>query len=354
MTLLRTEYLGNTLLAYGAAALTFLAVVVGFLVARRLILRKLHALAARTVTDLDDFAVELLGMVRSPECYLVGLYAATRTLIVPARADHFLRSLVIVLLAYRAVTMIQAAVAYGIRKAMVNGDADQARADTAKTLTLLVQAAIWVGAAVFVLDNLGFNVNSMVAGLGIGGVAVALAAQAVLGDLFAALSIFLDRPFAIGDFIIVGDSMGTVERIGIKTTRIRALSGELLVMGNSQLTSSRIRNYKKMRERRVSFQFGLVYGTSSEILEKAPALVKKLVSQDPLLRFDRTHFMNFGASSLDFEVVYFVLDPDYNKYMDCHQRLLLGMVKEFRVLGADFAFPTQTVILEGGFPAKTA
>jgi small-conductance mechanosensitive channel len=125
-------------------------------------------------------------------------------------------------------------------------------------------------------------------------------------------------------------------------------------MGNSLLTTSRIRNYQKMRERRVVFQFGLVYGTNSEILEKAPGLVKKLVSQDPLLRFDRAHFMNFGASSLDFEVVYYVLEPDYNKYMDCHQKLLLGIVREFRVLGADFAFPTRTVILEGGTAAKAA
>ncbi len=354
MTALHREYLGNSLLAYLGATATFLAVVWAFLIGRRVLLKHLRELAQRTATDLDDFAVELLGMVRVPEAYLVGFYLATRPLQFDARVDRLLRSLVIVVLAYRAVTMLQAAVAYGVRKAMAGGDADQARRDTAKTITILVQGLVWIGAVIFVLDNLGFNVGSMVAGLGIGGVAVALAAQAVLGDLFAALAIHLDRPFVVGDYIVVGEAQGVVERIGIKTTRIRSLSGELLVMGNSQLTSSRIHNYRKMRERRVAFRFGLVYSTTQVQLSGVPGIVKALVGQDALLRFDRAHFMNFGDSSLDFEVVYYVLDPDYNKYMDSHQRLLLGLVRELGARGMGFAFPTRTLYVEGPVAVKSA
>jgi small-conductance mechanosensitive channel len=354
MNFLHRVYWGNSLLAYLGATVTFLAVAWGFLIGRRVLLARLHELAAKTKTDLDDFAVELLGKIRSPECYLVGFYVATRPLVFDARVDHFLRSVVIVVLAYRAVTILQAAIAYGVHRAMVNRESDQARRDTTKTMILIVQGLVWVGAVIFVLDNLGFNVGSMVAGLGIGGVAVALAAQAVLGDLFAALAIFLDRPFVVGDFIVVGDSSGTVERIGIKTTRIRSLSGEMMVMGNSQLTGTRIHNYKKMKERRVVFRFGLVYATTEALLTEAPAIVRKLVEQDKLLRFDRTHFMNFGDSSLDFEAVYYVLDPDYGKYMDCHQRLLLGMVREFRAKGYDFAFPTRTLVMDGPVTVKSA
>ncbi|MDE2490651.1 MAG: mechanosensitive ion channel family protein [Elusimicrobia bacterium] len=351
---LKHSYWGNTLFAYLVAAVTFVLVVWGFLFGRKVVLGRLRAWAQKTATDLDDFAVELLGKIKTPECYLLGFYIATRPLRFDARVDRLLRSFLIVVVAYRAVTMLQAAVAYGLKKAMIGEESDQARRDTVKTLTLLVQGLVWVGAVIFVLDNLGFNVGSMVAGLGIGGVAVALAAQAVLGDLFAALAIFLDRPFVVGDFIVVGEAAGTVERIGIKTTRIRSLSGELLVMGNSQLTSSRIHNYKKMRDRRIVFRFGLLYSTTEKQLAEVPGIVKALVGQDKLLRFDRAHFMNFGDSSLDFEVVYYVEDPDYNKYMDCHQRLLLGLVRELGARGLGFAFPTRTLSIEGPVAVKSA
>lgn len=345
--LLDSVYFGNTLLDYGVAAAAFLAVVVGFMVARKLLLTRLLALAQKTETDLDDFFVELLGMVKSPECYLLGFYFASRSLHFDARANHLLRAVVVVALAYRALTMLQLSAEYAVRRSMTGPDSDQANKDTAKTVSLIIRGLLWVLATIFVLDNLGINVTSMVAGLGIGGVAVALAAQAVLGDLFSALAIHLDKPFMVGDFITVDEMMGTVERIGIKTTRLRSLSGEQLVMSNSKLTSSSIRNYKKMRERRVVFRFGLLYSTPADALAEIPAILGGLVAKDKMLRFDRAHFMSLGESSLDFEVVYYVLDADYNKYMDCHQRLLLALVSEVRRRGLDFAYPTRTLFIEG-------
>ncbi|MDP3543720.1 MAG: mechanosensitive ion channel family protein [Elusimicrobiota bacterium] len=350
---LQRVYFGNSVAAYALAAATFVASVAVFLLARRLVLARLRALAESTATDLDDFAVELLGKIKAPECYLVGFYFATRPLSFDPKVDSFLRSAVILVLAYRALRMLQTSIDYGVRRAMTGPDADQARKDMAKTVALLLRFVLWVLALIFVLDNLGINVTSMVAGLGIGGVAVALAAQAVLGDLFSALAIHLDKPFVVGDFITVDDFKGTVERIGIKTTHLRSLSGELLVMGNSKLTSSPIRNYKKMRERRVVLNFGLLYSTPEKALAEMPGAVRGLIEKDKSLRFDRAHFSGLGESSLDFEVVYYILDADYNKHMDSQQRLLLELVADVRKRGLDFAYPTRTLFIDGGkAPAK--
>ncbi|MCM2303217.1 MAG: mechanosensitive ion channel family protein [Elusimicrobia bacterium] len=351
---LQRVYFGNSVAAYGLAALTFVVAIAVFLTARKLILARLKALAERTETDLDDFFVELLGKIKAPESVLVGFYFATRPLSFDPKVDRFLTAAVVVVLAYRALRMLQTAADYGVRRAMTGPGSDQASKDTAKTVSLLVRGVLWALGLIFILDNLGINVTSMVAGLGIGGIAVALAAQAVLGDLFSALAIHLDEPFVVGDFITVDGFMGTVERIGIKTTHLRSLSGELLVMGNSKLTSSPIRNFKKMQERRVVLKFGLLYSTPEAALSEMPAAVRALVEKDKSLRFDRAHFSGLGESSLDFEVVYYILDADYNKHMDSQQRLLLELVADVRKRGLDFAYPTRTLFIDGGKAAATA
>lgn len=207
----------------------------------------------------------------------------------------------------------------------------------------LSRVGLWAVVVLLVLDNLGIDITALVAGLGIGGVAVALALQNILGDLFASLSILLDRPFVIGDFIIVDELLGTVEQIGIKTTRIRSLSGELIVFSNSDLLGSRIRNFKRMYERRVLFGFGLVYQTSYEKLAAIPGMVREIVEKQPQVHFDRAHFKAYGDSSLDFEVVYFVKNPDYNVYMDTQQAIHLEIFRRFADEGIDFAYPTRTL-----------
>jgi len=346
---LRHEYFGNSVGEFLLALATFAVASAVFLLARRLVLARLRAFAAGTETDLDDFAVELLAKIRNFEMYLVAFYFATRPLVMGVRLDRGLRTVLVLMLSYRTLTLLQAAVEYAVRRVMTGPSADQSEKDTAKTVSLLLRGVIWVVMLIFVLDNLGINVTSMVAGLGIGGIAVALAAQAVLGDLFSALAIHLDKPFIVGDFITIDDFKGTVERIGVKTTHLRSLSGELLVIGNSKLTSSTIRNFQKMRERRVVLQFGLLYSTPDAALAAMPGVVKGLVEKDKKsLRFDRAHLSGLGESSIDFEAVYYFLDADYNKHMDAQQRLLLELVAEVRKRGLDFAYPTRTVFVAGG------
>ena len=210
---------------------------------------------------------------------------------------------------------------------------------------LIINIIIWGIGLLFMLDNLGFDVTAMVTGLGIGGIAVALAAQNILGDLFNYFVIFFDRPFEIGDFIIVDDKMGVVEYIGIKTTRIKSLSGEQLVLSNSDLTTSRIHNYKRMQRRRIVFRFGVIYQTSFEDVKKIPDLVKSIVEEQEPVQFDRSHFAAYGDSSLDFETVYYVLDSDYAKYMNIQQAINLRLFEEFQRMGVDFAYPTRTLYI---------
>jgi len=172
-----------------------------------------------------------------------------------------------------------------------------------------------------------------------------------LSDLFASLSIIVDKPFVIGDFIVIGDLRGTVERIGLKTTRIRSLSGEQIVFSNSDLLSSRVRNYKRMYERRISFSIGVTYDTNPELLERIPKMIEKIVSSQPKVRFDRCHFKSFGDFALIFETVYYMLVPDYNAYMDTQQAINLSIAREFAEEGIEFAYPTQTIYLAKGGPS---
>jgi small-conductance mechanosensitive channel len=198
---------------------------------------------------------------------------------------------------------------------------------------------------VFLLDNLGFEISAVIAGLGIGGIAIALAAQAILGDLFSYFVIFFDRPFEIGDFIVIGDKKGNVEYIGIKTTRLRSLSGEQLVFSNTDLTNSRIQNFRRMERRRVVFKLGVVYETPGNQLAEIPVIVKEIIDEQPDVTFDRGHFASYGDFSLNFEFVYYVMSSDYNKYMDTQQAINLKIYQEFEKRGIVFAYPTQTLYL---------
>ena len=215
-------------------------------------------------------------------------------------------------------------------------------------IKFLARTAIWSLAILMVLDNLGLDVTTLVAGLGIGGIAIALAAQNILGDLFASLAIILDKPFVVGDFIIFGEFSGTVERVGVKTTRLRSLSGEQLVVPNADLLSTRLRNMRRMHERRAVFTLGVVYETPYETLKRIPQMLQEIVEAEETARFDRAHFASYGDFSLNFEVVYYVLSPEYAKYMDTQQSIYFNIFKRFEDEGIAFAYPTKTVIMAGG------
>lgn len=222
----------------------------------------------------------------------------------------------------------------------------KSRSTTRNALALIqfvVRVAVWSFALLLIFENLGFDVTALVAGLGVGGIAVALAAQSVLGDLFSSLAIVLDRPFEVGDFIVFGDQSGTVEKIGIKTTRIRALSGEQIAVSNSDLVKTRVHNFKRMQERRVVLVLGVTYDTPADKLERIPDMVKTIIEAEDGVRFDRAHFRSFGASALEIEVVYWVLSADYTIYMDLQQSINFAIFRAFEEDGIEFAFPSQTL-----------
>ncbi|MDE2314346.1 MAG: mechanosensitive ion channel family protein [Elusimicrobia bacterium] len=209
----------------------------------------------------------------------------------------------------------------------------------------MLNGAVWIGIAAFILENMGVNITTAVAGLGIGGVAIALAAQQILGDLFSSFVIFVDKPFKVGDFIVVDGLMGTVEHVGIKTTRLRSLGGEMLVMANSDLTKSRLHNYQQMTQRRVIFGFGVTYQTPVDKMRAIPGMVREIFSSLDKAKLDRVNFKDFGDSSMDFEVVYYVLSPDYGLYMNIQESINLAMLERFTEEKIDFAYPTRTVFL---------
>ncbi len=256
-----------------------------------------------------------------------------------------LRIAAIVVITVLAVRAVISAVDIGLESYLKNSIFSDGGEKQLRGIRRLVNFAIWMTALVFVLDNLGVKISAVVAGLGVGGIAVALAAQAVLGDMFGYFVIFFDKPFAIGDFIVVEEKMGTVEYIGIKTTRIRAIGGELLIFSNKDLTNSRVHNFKKMERRRVVFKLGIIYQTPSEKLKAIPALVRRIIESQQDTTFDRGHFASYGDSSLNFEFVYYVSGADYTKYMDIQQAINLEIFEAFEKQNIEFAYPSQTLFI---------
>lgn len=224
-------------------------------------------------------------------------------------------------------------------------DTDPGTKVAVKNISFIIKGILWVFAGLLILSNLGVEVTSLLAGLGIGGIAVAFAFQNILEDLFSSFAIYFDKPFTVGDFITVDDKVGTVEKIGIKTTRIRALQGEEIVISNRELTNARIHNFKKLEKRRITFNFGIVYSTPSTKIKKIPDIIEKIINHEEMAEFDRAHFTTFGDSSLDFEVVYYLLSADFAIFRDIHQKILLEIKNNFEKENIEMAFPTTTVHL---------
>ncbi len=213
-------------------------------------------------------------------------------------------------------------------------------------ISTFLNILIWTIGLIFVIDNIGFNISAVVTGLGIGGVAVALASQTIFRDLFNYFVIFFDQPFKIGDFIIIDDKMGTIEKIGIKTTRIKSLGGEEMILSNTDLTNGRVHNYKKMDKRRVVLNIGVVYRTTPRQVDAIPGIIREIIAETDGVEFDRAHFTEFGDSGLVFEAVYYVIGPDYNNFMDKQHHINLQVLKKFNKLNIQFAYPSRTLYLE--------
>lgn len=339
------ELAGNTMLAWAAAITVAFAAYLILRLGKRLLLRKLGRWSEKTGTIIDDLLVAVLGSTKGFTLLLVALWLGARLLEL-GPAGRILDLVILVVVALQLALWANRLVSeYIDHFSRTHRDKDPGIVSAVQGLSFVARLLIWTVALLLVIDNLGYDVTALVAGLGIGGVAIALAVQNILGDLFASLSIILDKPFVVKDFIIVGDLLGEVEKIGIKTTRVRSLSGEQLIFSNSDLLNSRIRNFKRMYERRVPFGFGVIYQTTPDQLESIPDTVKGLIEGIDRTRFDRAHFKSFGASSYDFEVVYYVLSPDYNLYMDIQQAINLGLCRAFEEQGIEFAYPTRTIYI---------
>jgi small-conductance mechanosensitive channel len=288
-------------------------------------------------------------VVRATRLWLLvplAFYAGAATLELPARLERVLENVALVALVLQfALWATRLLSRWLAQRAEAARGTDPEAATTVTLLGFVGRVVVWAFALLLGLDQLGFDVTALVAGLGIGGIAVALAMQNILGDLFASAAIVLDKPFMVGDFIVVGEHAGTVEKVGLKTTRVRSLSGEQLVFSNALLLNAQLRNFKRMNERRIAFAIGVTYETPLEKLRALPGWLKAAVEAQPKARFDRAHFKSYGDFSLNFEVVYYVLSPEFNVYMDTQQAINLTIYEKLAQEGVQFAYPTRTLYL---------
>ena len=342
MEFLEQNFIGNTIEKWIIAVAAIVVTVFLLRIMQLLVSRKLSRLAAQTETHWDDFIVEVVSHTKILFLIVLGVFTGSLFLTLPKNIQQIISNVLVITLLVQAGIWVSLFIRLLLEQYRQDAlEKDPAAVTTISVIGFVSKIALWTLIVLLALDNLGVNVTALVAGLGIGGVAVALAVQNILGDLFASLSIMLDKPFVIRDFLIIGDFMGSVEYVGLKTTRIRSLSGEQLVFSNSDLLNSRIRNYGRMFERRVVFTIGVTYETPREKLKRIPDMIRESIESQEGTRFDRSHFMKYGDYSLVFETVYYVLTPDYNKYMDIQQTIYFDIHERFEQEQIEFAYPTK-------------
>lgn len=346
--LLNYSYMGNSLQNWFIAAVAAVLISIVLKGFNRLLIYRLKKHTERTKTDIDNLIIDLLSKTNFVIVLVFSLFIGSLFLDINETLLTVRRSVIMI-----AVLLQVALWGNGVISYILNRKLQQYSFESAGSVITQIKAVgfiskilLWILIFVLIIDNLGLDVTTLVAGLGIGGIAVALALQNVLGDLFASLSIVLDKPFVVGDFIIVGEYRGDVEHVGLKTTRVRSLSGEQLVFSNNDLLQSRIQNYKRMYERRIVFTIGVTYQTPADKLEQISVWLREIIEAQPKARFDRSHFAVYGDFSLNFESVYYVKSPDYFEYMDTQHEINLEIYRKFEQEGVEFAYPTQTLYLK--------
>ncbi len=351
-----TTLLSNPPHTWIVAGSTLLGLIVVAFALRHIVLRQFEKLAERTAVKWDDLVVSVLKRINLWLILPALVYGSIQSLTLPPMLERAVQFLAVLGLAIQFLLLASRVVDAGLhalaaRARGENGEPDSTVASSLGVARVIVMGLVGVIVVLLALDNLGVKITPMLTGLGIGGIAVALAVQNILSDLFGSLTIILDKPFVIGDAITVGDKSGTVERIGIKTTRVRAQSGEQLVFANSDLLTSRVQNFKRMQERRIAFTIGVAYETPPEKVKAIPAIIRAAIERNEKVRMDRCHFKSLGSYSLDFESVYFVLSPDYQLYMNIQQAINLELLERFAAEGISFAYPTAVEIQRTeGFP----
>lgn len=340
-------FLGNTVKDYLISLIAFVIVAIILWVFKRFFINRLKKIAKKTKTEIDDVLIKCLQLINWPLYLAIALWVAFKFIYVAPNINKIYNYFVTIIIIYYAVKIIIVWINYftdNITKKRV----EEGRATDAgiiKLINNILKGILWLIAILILLDNFGVNITALIAGLGIGGLAIAFALQAILGDVMASFSIYFDRPFDIGDFIIVDNLSGNVKKIGIKSTKIDSLSGEEIIIPNKDLGNSRVRNYKRMQKRRILFTLRVTYETPLEKLKMIPDIITKIVNENEICNLDRVNFYKFGDYSLIFEVVYYVLDPDYKVYMDIQQKINFEIKESFEKEGIEFAYPTHTLFV---------
>ena len=345
---LQFEFLGNPVVTWGLAVITFLVtltvlpIVKGFIAARR---------RSWTPNDRLQFhsAIELttLLVARTSRVFLfaIALFLASRHLVFPPRLERVIEIVIVCLFWLQAGLWAMAAVRFGIdQRRARSADLDSMLSGSMDVILFCAGLIVWAMAALLALDNLGVQIKPLLAGLGIGGIAIALAVQTVLSDVLASVSIALDKPFGVGDSLTIGDYQGTVEHIGVKSTRLRSISGEQIIIANADIIKARVRNFGRMGDRRAVFQFGVNYDTPTQVLTLIPGEVRKIVEAQANTRFDRCHFLTYGDTALQFELVYFMTKSDFALYADTQQAINLALLDRLRELKVQLAAPTRALV----------
>lgn len=319
----------------------------GFLIFFRYVfVKRFTSKVLSTNTQLDDLFLELFNSIKKYFIISLAIYIGLEQVYLANNIRNIVDKTFILITIFQIAQLAGIVISFVIDNHLKSkASENMVVASTINLLSISIKTVVYSILVLVALNNLGVDITALIAGLGVGGIAVALALQNILTDLFSSLTIVLDKPFIIGDFIVINEFSGTVENIGLKTTRLKSLSGEQLIFGNTDLLQSRIRNYKRMNERRILQSITVTYQTQIEQLESIPVIIKKIIDAEPCVRFDRCHFFRFKDSSLEFELVYWILSPEFNVYADCAQSINLNILKEFIKHKIEFAYPTQTVFL---------
>jgi small-conductance mechanosensitive channel len=353
MDLLESVYLGNKVKDWLIAAGVLIAVLTFLKIIQKAAIYKLGKVAALTDNQVDDLIVHMLRQTKFIILLAASAYIASSAIVLKPSIYTLWQKAIVLILILQGGLWAGTGISFGMKRTVSKRmEQDASSATTITLLGFVAKLILWIVVFLLILDNLGVNITGLIAGLGIGGIAVALAVQNILGDLLASLSIVLDKPFVIGDFIVVDTLSGTVEHIGLKTTRIRSLNGEQLIFSNNDLLKSRIHNYKRMDERRIVFSFGVVYQTPLEKLRLIKEMVTDIIEKQDRARLDRVHFKEYADSSLNYEVVYFVATPDFKVYMDVQEAINLEIFRRFQMESIEFAYPTRTIYVENQFDGE--
>ncbi|MCW4022684.1 MAG: mechanosensitive ion channel family protein [Candidatus Bathyarchaeota archaeon] len=335
---------GNALRDYVLAIAVFVVTVIVFKIIKYQVIKKLSNAADKTKSDIDDLLIKIVDKIGWHFYIFFATYFAVNFIQPPAIVITIFGYATPMVVVFLIIRSLQQVVDYGILKVTKEKEPENGQS-IASILGRIAKGILWSLAFLYIITLFGYDPTTIVASFGVAGIVLAFGLQHVLSDIFASFSIFFDKPFSVGDFITVGGNWGVVKKVGIRSTRIESLQGQEVIIPNQELTSAEIHNYKKMEKRRVQFSFGLIYDTSAEKIEKALEITKQVVSSVELVDFDRVHFKEYGDFSLNFEVVYHVKTSDYNIYMDVQQEINLKLKKEFEKEQIEFAYPTQTVII---------